>query len=208
MSINREPIFWASTTKGVNDQDRERWIVNEEGERVRERFPQRGHIGPYDNYSRAPGERWALVVRHDGHEIRMVLTNAAAHVDSSTSWAQQQRGKQRTLGWYNPGQCPCALLMTGAITPDLIVDKSIIGQTPCAPGTFSTTNRCPHSKSEQEARRARNKRKMDERELAQQSKDDKIIEVMREQIESNRLTTEALAAAVTRPAVKREPKSE
>lgn len=187
--MNREPIFWTTTTPGFNDSDRARTIMVE-GKRRTEKFPQRGHVGDYDDRKIAPGDRWMLVVRHDGHEVRAVLTNGAAHMDTATAYAQYVRVKGHRLGWYNPGQCPCALIATKELSKDAVVSDEVRNGTPCPPSSYSLKNRCPHSSAEQAARQAVHKAVQDERELAFKSKEDKILDAMREQ-------TAALAKAAS-----------
>lgn len=199
--MNREPIFWTTTTPGYNASDRERrvWVddVLPNGKKIRkqatEKFPQRGHLGDYETRFQAPGERWMLVVRHDGHEVRAVLTNGAAHMDSATGYGQYVRAKARALGWYDPRQCPCALLATGGLQPEHIVSEEVKAAEPCRPGAYDPKKeRCPHSIAEKAARMAATKEIQDQREIAFKTKEDKLLEVMREQLEAQRAQTAAL----------------
>lgn len=200
-----EPIFWTSTTPGYNTPDRERWIVVD-GKRVKEKIPQRAHVGDHTARRLAPGadKRWILMVRQDGHEGRVVMTNAAAHVDDSTGWAQDRRVKARFYGWYHPGMCPCALVATGELAPELVLDPDVRSAQPCKPGSYSISNRCPHSIAEQKARRAVHNAEQEERELKFKSKEDKVLEAMRSQTEA--LSNVALSNQAMQR--KRDPKGE
>jgi len=161
--FDREPCFWTSPTPGYNTRDRQRSFMKD-GKRVTERFPQRGHAGDYENRLRAQGTRFIRIIDHHGHEIFHVLTNAAAHLDHTAPFGQYQMQKARFLGWFMPGQCPCALMATGEMKPDHIMSDEVRRGSPCAQGTYSYENQCPHSKAEQAARRAANKLVQDERE--------------------------------------------
>ena len=156
--FDREPCFWTSPTPGYNTRDRQRSFMVD-GELRTERHPQRGHQGDYENRLKAQGTRYIRVVDHHGHEIFHTLTNAAAHLDHTAPFGQYMLAKMRYLGWFMPGQCPCALLTTGEIKPNHIVDKSLLSAKPCAPSSFSYENQCPHSISERKARMAVTARK-------------------------------------------------
>jgi hypothetical protein len=197
--MNREAIFWTTTTPGYNDSDRQRMVVVDDvvrgkpvKKRAVEKFPQRGHLGDYEDRRTAPGERWMLVVRHDGHEVRAVLTNAAAHMDSATGYGRYVRGKARALGWFDPGQCPCALLLTRELDADQVVSEEVRNGTPCAPNTYNRTNRCPHSIAEKNARMEVTRAITEDREEAMKSKEDKVLEALKEQTEA--LTARSLSA--------------
>lgn len=198
-AMEEDPIFWTSTRPGYNDRDRER-VYMKAGRRVREKIPQTGHIGEPRSKRKAPGLRFLYMIRHDGHEGAIVLTNAAAHLDPNTGWGQYQLMKARFLGWFASGDCPAALLGTGRLKPDHIVNKSIIGQLPCEQGTYDRDNPCKHTKLEQAARREQNAE--DDRVMAIQYKDQgqKMLEAQAEQtkqiIEANRQGMRELAEAI------------
>jgi hypothetical protein len=176
----REPIFWTSTVPGYNTADRERRTIRD-GKEVVERVPQIGHQGDYEHKSLAQGIRYIEVVRHEGHIINQVLTNAAAHLDINTGWFQQQRGKALYWGWYPIATCPVALLRTGELQPRHIKDASLLNAQPCEHGTYDREHRCPHSISEQAARSKWWATAEAERVAAYKDPTDRMIEAGREQ---------------------------
>lgn len=193
--LNREPIFWSSTTPGYNTADRERSFMRD-GEEITIRFPQRGHSGDYDDRTVARGLRYVDVVRHDGNIAPMVLTNAAAHLDPNTSFGHYQRSKARHYGWFTPGSCPVALLATGELTPAKIFDKSILDQKPCMHGTHTDDNPCPHALAEIAARRTKKQAVELARNAAYKDPTDRMIEAGREQNQAFAQTVaDALAKA-------------
>lgn len=163
--IGREPCFWSmtpSSNPGYNLSDRERWIIatDEQGNQVRrkEKFPQRGHQGDYEDRRPAQGVRFVTVVRHDGHQVNVVLTNAAAHLDPNTPYGTYVKMKGRHLGWFEPSQCPAALIAAGNLDPTTVLVDSIKTATPCARGTYGVdaatgvNKPCPHCIAERDAR--------------------------------------------------------
>ncbi len=152
MAEDREPCFWTSTRPGFNNRDRERTRF-EDGKKIVERVPQRGHQGEWDNRRAARGVRSVRVVGHDGHVIDAVLTNAAAHLDHTTPYGQYQMAKWRHLGWYPISTCPLARLAVGEMRPDHFHNQSILKERPCEPGSYNEQNRCKHSLSEEAARK-------------------------------------------------------
>jgi hypothetical protein len=151
--FDREPCFWTSNSPGYNTNDRQRTFMKN-GVKVTERHPQRGHAGDYENRLKAAGTRYIRLVDHHGHEIFHVLTNAAAHLDHTAPYGQYALAKARYLGWFMPGQCPCALLATGEMKRHHFVDQSLVGQAPCDPKSCSYENQCKHSLAERAARMA------------------------------------------------------
>jgi hypothetical protein len=201
--MNREPIFWTTTTHGYNDSDRQRVVIVDDvvnGKKIKkravEKFPQRGHLGDYEDRRIAPGERWMLVVRHDGHEVRAVLTNGAAHMDSATGYGKYVRTKAAALGWYNPAQCPCALRSTGALRDEHIFSEEARTGTPCPPNMYNVKDRCPHSVAEKKARVEAHSAIQDQREEEFKTKEDKILDAMKEQAVAQREQTAALVERV------------
>lgn len=189
VAFNREPIFWTSTVPGYNTADRQRSEMRD-GKRVTIRFPQSGHDGDYENRSKAKGTRFLWMIDHHGFEAPIVLTCAAAHLNPHDGYGQGVMRKARHFGWFMPGQCPCALLTTGELKPDHIVDKSLLNATPCPPGTYDFKRRCKHSLSERAARAAQNKAIQDEREELMKSSGDRGIE-------ATKALTEKLVEAVS-----------
>jgi hypothetical protein len=204
--FEREPIFWTSTRPGYNQRDRE--IVRfEDGRRIVEKVPQRGHQGDYENRktdSRCARARWLHVVTDKGNWIRMVLTNAAAHFDANTDWGQYQRAKARYFGWFPVWSCPLALLSTGELKRGQIVDRSLLEQKPCEPGSYSEQKPCPHCVSETDARRARHAADEVERYKNYVDATEKTISANRQDM---REQTETLAKAIA-SALGKEPEPE
>lgn len=186
--FDREPCFWTSTQPGYNTRDRQRSYMKD-GKRVTERFPQRGHAGDYEDRRRAPGTRYVRLIDHHGFEVFHTLTNAAAHLDPTAPFGQYMMAKARHFGWYMPGACPCALLTTGEMKPGHIVDRSLIGQPACAPGSYSYENPCKHALSERVARMEQNKKVQDEREF-------KMKNVGVKHLEATQALTEQIGAAL------------
>ena len=155
--MEREPCLWMQTGEDT-EALRSNMVLNDDGEYVKHRFPQRGHQGDYDDKRPAQGIRFVYLVRHDGNVVAHTLTNGASHLDPTTPWGQYQMAQARSLGWYSPGQCPCALRDTGELPKRLLVSVEAKTGTPCASGTHGWVNpidfsdNCPHSKAERAAR--------------------------------------------------------
>lgn len=171
---DREPIFWTSVRPGYNDADRQRPMMVD-GKRVLEKFPQHGHVGDYDNKKRAGGQRFVYMIRHDGHEAAIVLTNAAAHLDPNTPYGQYVRMKARFLGWFGVADCPVAMLMICRMQPHHFVDKTLLDARPCNT-QHTRAEPCPHAIAEKAARVAQNNRIAAEREVAYKDANGKLIE--------------------------------
>lgn len=154
MAMKREPCFWLDTADSTNGKkERERTIMVN-GRRVTEKFPQHGHQGDYENKTRAPGTRFIYVVRHEGHVVPLLLTNAAAHLDPSGPYGNYQRAKARFLGWYPEGACPAALLAAGELDRNQLASEEVRTAKPCAEGTHSRKAPCKHDLAERAARTA------------------------------------------------------
>lgn len=152
--FEREACFWSTTRPGFNDADRERTVLVD-GEQVREKFPQRGHLGDYDDRRPAPGIRSIRTVRHDGNVVDVVYTNAAACLDAGEPYGRHVQAKARNLGWFALGQCPVTLLRAGTLHVGLIADRSLLDAQPCDSHSHSTKRPCPHAVAERDARLAR-----------------------------------------------------
>lgn len=188
-ALDEDPIFWTSTKPGYNDRDRER-VRMIKGKKVHEKFPQMGHVGEPRNKRRAPGVRFIYMINDCGNEVPVVMTTAAAHSDSTGPFAQYQMLKARHFGWFHTGDCPCALLKTGRLTPDHIVDRRLLEvEAACEPGQFNRDEPCPHAQAEQIARQAAHKAREDERLGSYKDQGERMIEAQREQ-------TAALIAAI------------
>lgn len=194
--FEREPCFWTSTSPGYNTRDRQRTFMKD-GKRVTERHPQRGHAGDYEDRRRAEGTRFVRLIDHHGHEIFHTLTNAAAHLDHTAPFGQYQMAKARALGWFMPGQCPCALLATGELTRDHIVSDEVRKGHACAPGSYNYENQCAHSKAERAARAAQNKAIQDERESKMKGTSQKHLEATQEMTATVAAAVEALVESRT-----------
>lgn len=189
-----EPIFWLTTKQGDADKFRTMYRRDPDtGKMIIEKHPQHGHEGPYDGpRHKARGVRYIYYVRHEGHEIALVMTNAAAHLDHETSWGNYQRRKAQHFGWYAVGQCPVALIGAGQMERDKFMSPETRNGTACVPSVVATLSRfslCPHDIAERAAR----KKAWDEvqRELAARyrSQAEEHLEELRKQ---NRLLTAKL----------------
>lgn len=178
--IKREPCFWMTTSENTGptspERSRSRML---KGRKVLEKLPQHGHVGDYENRARAPGKRYIMVVRHEGHTVPLLLTNAAAHLTPGP-YTQYQLNKARALGWYPEGACPAALFVAGELNKDQVVSDEVRSATPCAQGTHSITAPCKHDLAERAARSEQWKRDHDERMAAFRDADEKNAERMRE----------------------------
>jgi hypothetical protein len=120
-----------------------------------ERVPQRGHDGDSDPKQPrlAPGRRWMHVLRHDGNEVRVPITTAAAPVEDSNygAWIQ---AKARHFGWIPFGHCPVALLLTGMLRPFHLVADKLKDEQPCQHGSYGAEKACAHYLLERLQRRA------------------------------------------------------
>ncbi len=197
--FHREPCFWTSTTPGYNTRDRQRTFMSG-GEKVTEKYPQRGHAGDYEDRRKANGVRFIRVVDHYGHEIFHTLTNAAAHLDHTAPFGQYMMQKSRFLGWFMPNHCPCALLSTGELAKDQIVSAEVRSGKACEPGTYSYESQCPHSKAERAARLAKTTVAHDKRELAMKADSTKNLEATQEM---TKMVAEAVAALANSQAEKK-----
>lgn len=180
--MDREPIFWTSTQPGYNNADRESVRIGEDGELVKERFPQRGHDGDYDNKQPARrGTRFINMVNHGGHTVAVVLTSAAAALDPQTSFGQSQLAMVRFHGWYQPGECPIALVFGGTMGRNTILSKGILDDRPCEPGTYGDDRPCVHSLLEKKTRMERHEKKELARENAYKDPTARMIDASKEE---------------------------
>lgn len=184
--FEREPIFWTTTKPGYNNADRQsERMVN--GRRVIEKFPQHGHIGDYESPTKAPGVRFVYMITHVGHEIPMVLTCGASHLDPNNPFGKYQLQKARFLGWFPPEACVLALLTNGDLHENHIVEASLLASdlAPCRyeQGRYSRFDMCEHSLAEKMARRMRHNIDEAERLASYKDSGEKMIEAQREQTE-------------------------
>jgi len=152
-----------------------------------ERLPALGHDGTdIHNMRKMRGvKRYATYLRHDGHEVAIPLTNAAAHVPAEdTSYARDRQLKARYLGWIEQGKCPLIMLASGDLLPEHLESAELMakGAAPCHPKDVGGDNPpCEHYLAEKRARQAKNNLRNAEREQAhesEQTKHTKALEVM------------------------------
>lgn len=208
---DREPIFWTSSRAGYNDADRQNTRMVG-GKRVLEKFPQHGHVGDYDNKQKAGGQRFVYMIRHDGHEVAVCLTNAAAHLDPNSAYGQYVRMKARFLGWFGVADCPVAMLMIGRMHGDHFADKRLLDARPCTSHDHTRAKPCPHAIAEKAARVEQHNIAEAERNASYKDANDKMIEAQNAQtaaiIEGNRRATEQLATTLAAAMSQRQPEPE
>lgn len=150
--MKREPCLWLTTSDPNNGEQfrtRTRMI---KGRKVTEKVPQHGHDGDYENRTKAKGRRYIMIVRHEGHVVPLMLTNAAAHLTSGP-YSANMLTKARKFGWYPAGACPCRVLASGELTLDHFVSDEARAGVPCGDHVRSTIDEpCPHDVAERVAR--------------------------------------------------------
>ena len=190
-----DPILWCYRgargdanrrvpAKKFNPETRQMEDVFDEetGGRVFERVPQRPHVaGDYDNPELAKRGDWLHVLRHDGHVVRMKLTNAAADRDLDAPGARERRAKARHLGWIPVGHCPLVLLISRELQKGQLAARHLLEEQACQPGEYSETKPCRHYLVEEAARRARNLKEQTKLARKHQSEAEKMIAAQREQ---------------------------
>lgn len=156
-----------------------------------ERLPGLGHDGTdIHNMRKMRGvKRYAMYLRHDGHEAPIVLTNAPAHVPAEdTSYARDRQLKARYFGWIEQGKCPMIMLASGELLPEQIEAAELMakGATPCHPADIGADKPpCEHYLAEKRARQLKNNTRNAEREAAhesEQAKHTKALEAMTSQV--------------------------
>jgi hypothetical protein len=206
----QEPILWAN--KAVRQIPAKRFneatgdmedVFNEEtGRRVMEKIPQGCHVGgDYDNPVASNRRTWLHVLRHDGHVVRMKLTNAAADLDTDASFPRERRAKARYFGWLLVGSCPLAAVLAGDLQKGQIIAKEIRDlptNQACAHGSYGEFKPCQHYRAEEKARKALQAKESTRIEKANRSEADKLISAQQEQTkEIVSGVTGALAAAIS-----------
>lgn len=171
-----EPILWANKSQRTQ-------VVVVNGEQRTERIPQRGHTGnsDYDKPEIARFARWIRVIKGCGTDARVPITNGAAHIDSGSEYGRMIQAKGRFLGWIPVDACPCALLLTGTLKKRHIVSKEVLGGTPCAPGTYSMAEPCPHLVAERDARQTAHTDKQRKQAVSLKSEVEKLLDGQKEQ---------------------------
>ena len=199
------PIFWTTTEPNYNDRDRHKRYMKD-GKRVVEKVPQSGHIGGYADRKRAPGVRYVKMINSVGNEISVVLTNGAAHMDPNTAYGQYVKRKARALAWFGLGECPCALIATGEVSPDGFMTEECRSGEPCRSGSFAGKDLdtiCPHARDERNARQKAHSDHEAERELKMKGKEDRIIELLSQQVMTSAEREEKIMELLsTQPEVK------
>lgn len=206
--INKDPCLWLET--GQDSEVLRSRMVNVNGKLVKHRFPQTGHVGDHDNYKPAPIHRYVYYVRHDGNVVAHVLTCAAADPYHAGEFGQFQMAEVRALGWFNPGQCPCALLATGDLRPEDVVSDEVRAGQPCPTGTYGFRDpvrfddNCPHSKMERTARLARHaaeqaeiERSYKAKELIEAENQSRTLRTLAESAEAQAKTNELLTQLIS-----------
>lgn len=181
-AMKREPIFWLTTSDPRNGAAERERVIMVDGEPRVEKIPQHGHQGDYENRSRAPGVRYIKVVRHEGHTVALLLTNAAAHLDPTTGYGNYMRSKARALGWYPEGACPLALLAAGEISANQLASEELRAPKAqaCAARTSNQANPCKHDLAERAARAVKWGKKQRERAAAFATDADRYAKELRE----------------------------
>jgi hypothetical protein len=175
--IQREPCFWLTTGEDANrERTRTRMVA---GRKVTERLPQHGHEGDYENKRKARGRRFIMIVRHEGHVVPLLLTNAAAHLTPGP-YSQYQLNKGKHFGWYPEGACPCALYVAGELTDDHVVSSDVKSGSPCEQGSHSAQKPCKHDLAERAARTKQWNDDQNEKMSAFQDKEEKLAATQRQ----------------------------
>jgi hypothetical protein len=152
-----------------------------------ERLPALGHDGTdIHNMRKMRGvKRYSTFLRHDGHEVSIPLTNAAAHVPAEdTSYARDRYLKARHFGWIEQGKCPLIMVASGDLLPELVESADLMakGAQPCHPADIGADKPpCEHYLAEKRARKLKNDQRHSEREAAhesEQAKHTKALETM------------------------------
>jgi len=192
-----DPILWVTTNPGdMNNTHPRRTLRTQrpDGTVVVERVPQRcSDNNDYDNPSvKTNYKRWVRVVKQCGTEVRIPITNAAAHTDPNTGYAAHLREKCIAFGWYTYGKCPVAEILGGEhdrrafISPEVL--EAVAKGVACVPGTFSEAKPCPHCLAEKAARSARHLAEWKTREHAV------LTEAEKQNVSTQKQTAEALQA--------------
>lgn len=211
----QEPILWANkavrkiAAKRFNPETQvmEDVFHPETGQRVFERVPQRGHVaGDYDAPIPSKAPTWIHVLRHDGHEVRMKLTNAAADLDTDASFPRERRAKARYFGWIVVGTCPLAAVLAGDLQMGQLIAKEVRElptSAACPHGSYGEHRPCKHYLAEAAARKALQGKETARLEKSNRSEADKLISAQQEQTkEIVSGVAGALATAITSIAAK------
>jgi len=198
-----DPILWTNV-----DDEREkgpaaprrvlRYRDAETGKVVTERVPARCSANDdYGTPSILTGyRRWLPIIREDGNAVRVPLTNAAAHVDTNTGYAQHQIEKAKKNGAFRFDQCPLPQIYAGTawrnafIAPEVL--EALANREPACDGV-DEQHMCKHAKAEQRARQerrraeeqAREQSRMDEVQRQKHALDQKLVAALQEGNQQN-----------------------
>lgn len=209
-----EPILWANHAKRT--QPAMQWnpdlrafepvIDPDTGEPRLEKIPQRAHDGDGDPFKPKSltlvHATWIHYLRHDGHCVRVKLTNAAADLDVDQKIAKYHQAKARWFGWIPLSACPCALRVGGQISQAQLRSDDAKHGDPCPPGSHSETRPCPHLVAERAVRQAARKKIQAARDLTFQPEAEKLLRGQQQQ--TNEIVS-ALTEVVKALAGQREP---
>lgn len=195
-----EPCMWVDADRSVESGPtstlRQMVWRDKDGRRVVERVPARCAVPGSTNGTPLRFKRWLPLLRMDGNMVRVPLTNAAAHVDTNTSYAQNQIEKAKRNGGFRFDMCILAQVYgrmgwaSALLDPGVIADvKANIGACP-PPDDDEDAERfpCKHVLAEAAARKAARKREEDAREAA------RMDDAQRAKHELDAKTAEAMAA--------------
>jgi len=188
-----EPILWAHAAESARKIPAKKFnpatgqveqqFDPETGEPLFEKIPQRAHDGDSDYKKPAliRGVTWIEYLRHDGHVVRVKLTNGAAHLDTDTNYAKEKLAKARFFGWIRKGHCPLALVDMGEIKVNHIASESVRDGKRCAAGSFGEAKWCEHYIAEEAARKVRRQKAQAKRDLQTESAEQKLLRGQQEQ---------------------------
>jgi hypothetical protein len=156
-----EPILWVNKAirtqraKVFNEKTNQVEVAfDDRGRPLYEKIPQSAHVsGDYDNPVVSTTRTWLHLLRHDGNEVRVKLTCAAADLDTSQLTSQERRAKARYFGWIPVGMCPLAMIENGLLREGQLQAKELRGQLACPRNSYSEDRPCPHYLVERRARR-------------------------------------------------------
>lgn len=150
------PVLW---TRGEPTYKPFRGASTTNRDGIEERKPALCSFGfEYDEMPTHPHahRRYRDVLKHDGNIVSQVMTNAAADLDTDSSFTRYQVAKANHFGWFPVALCPIRLLRAGALKPQHFVERSLLKAHVCPKGPVPEGG-CEHLIAERDARRAANK---------------------------------------------------
>lgn len=197
-----DPVLWLKTDKPYAGAFRRARVWNEQtkayetptyerghamaGRPVLERIPASGFDGSdIRNMRPMRGKRFIEVMRHDGHEVFIPITNAAAHQpQEDRSCETDRRLKARWFAWIERGKCPAMMMAAGELPAEKIASdtsKDKRWATPCHPQDVGPGKPpCHHYLAEKKARTADNDARMSDVEEKYESEAAKHIKELRD----------------------------